>query len=140
MNHNWQVKQVEYPTDFVKNHTGNAAHIEEVDLKAIAETLDNPIKVVIEEINGMTLSKDNGHLDSYLLLAPLKQSYNSEHYYKDTDLHSKVQEIYTATIRYDTGTVVPIQINRCIAHALLDTGAERSCMNLETFELSKSTI
>lgn len=64
----------------------------------------------------------------------LQQGYDPEHYYKDTVLHSKIQEIYTATIGYNTGTVFPIQINGCIICALLDIGAERSCMNLETFK------
>ena len=126
-------QQAKYPTYFFKNHRGNA-YIEEVDLKAIAETLDHSIEVLIEEINEMILFEDNGHLNSHLWLAPLKQGYDPEHYYKDTDLHSKVQEIYTATIGYNTGRVFAIQINGCIVHALLDTGAKRSCMNLETFE------
>ena len=83
---------------------------------------------------GWIIFEDNGHLDYYLWLAPLKQGYDPEQYYKDTNLHSKVQDIYTATIGYDTGTDFPIKINGCIVCALLDTCAERSCMNLETLK------
>lgn len=57
---------MKYPAYFVKNFTGNTAHIEKVDLNAIAETLDHQIEVVSEEISEMILSKDNGHLDSCL--------------------------------------------------------------------------
>ena len=48
-----------------------------------------------------------------------------------------VHEIYTTTIGYDTGTVFPIQVNGRTVRALLDTGAERSCMNLDTYEKLK---
>ena len=37
--------------EFVKNRTGNSAHINEVELEALAELMDPPIKHVIHKIN-----------------------------------------------------------------------------------------
>ena len=56
-----------------------------------------------------------------------------------TETNSCVHKIYTTTIGYDTGTVFPIQVNGRTVRALLDTGAERSCMNLDTYEKLKLT-
>ena len=36
---------------FIKNRTGNSAHIDKVELEALAELMDQPIKHVIHEIN-----------------------------------------------------------------------------------------
>ena len=53
------------------------------------------------------------------------------------ETNSHVYEIYTTTIGYDTGTVFPMQVNGRTVRALLDTGAEWSCMNLDTYEKLK---
>ena len=42
---------------FVKNRTGNSAHIDEVELEALAELMDHPIKHVIHEINMFAFSE-----------------------------------------------------------------------------------
>ena len=70
--------------------------------------------------------------ESCIWLGKLKSCYDPKEYYKDTETNSCVHEIYTATIGYDTGTVFPIKVNGRMVRALLDTGAERSCMNLNT--------
>ena len=58
----------------------------------------------------------------------------------DTETNSHVHEIYAATIGYDTGTVFPIIVNgKGQLRALLDTGAERSCMNLDMFMKTSSS-
>ena len=43
--------------EFIKNRTGNSAHINEVELEALAELMDHPIKHVIQEINMFTFSE-----------------------------------------------------------------------------------
>ena len=55
-------------------------------------------------------------------------------YYKDTNLNWRVHKIYMATIWYDTSTVFLITVNGHTVKELLDTGAEKSCMNMDTFE------
>ena len=52
-------------------------------------------------------------------------------------MNSCVHEIYTVTIGYDTGTVFPNIVNGVTVRALLDTSAERSCMNYDTYEKLK---
>ena len=42
---------------FIKNSTGNSAHINEVELEALAELMDHPIKHVIHEINMFAFSE-----------------------------------------------------------------------------------
>ena len=37
--------------EFIKNRTGNSAHINEVELEALAKLMDHPIEHVIHEIN-----------------------------------------------------------------------------------------
>ena len=54
------------------------------------------------------------------------------------ETNSCVHEIYTTTIGYDTGTVFSHQ-SQWKDRALLDTGAERSCMNLDMYEKLKLT-
>ena len=44
-------------TKFIKNRTGNSAHINEVELEALAELMDHPIKHVIHEINMFAFSE-----------------------------------------------------------------------------------
>ena len=45
-------------TEFVKNRTGNSAHIDnEVELEALAELMDHPIKHIIHEINLFAFSE-----------------------------------------------------------------------------------
>ena len=58
-NHDWymEVKVVKSTTEFVKNRTGNSAHINEVELEALAELMDHPIKHVIHEINLFAFSE-----------------------------------------------------------------------------------
>ena len=70
-------------------------------------------------------------------LGKLESCYDPSKYYKDTETNSCVHEIYTTTIGYDTGTVFPIQVNGRTVRALLDTGAEWSCMNLDTYDKLK---
>ena len=43
--------------EFVKNRTGNSAHIDEIELETQAELMDHPIKHVIHEINMFALSE-----------------------------------------------------------------------------------
>ena len=45
-----QMRMPKSTTDFIKNWTGNAAHLDKVDLEALAETLDYLIEHVTEEI------------------------------------------------------------------------------------------
>ena len=47
-----QARMVESTTKFVKERTGNAAHIDEIELKALAEMYNHQIEHVIVEING----------------------------------------------------------------------------------------
>ena len=54
-------------------------------------------------------------------------------------MNSCVHEIYTATIGYETGTVFPIIVNGRTVRTLLDTGVEKSCMNIDTYEKLKLT-
>ena len=42
---------------FIKNRTGNSAHINEVELEALAELMDHPIEHVIHEINMFAFSE-----------------------------------------------------------------------------------
>ena len=37
--------------EFIKNRTGNSAHINEVELEALAELMDHTIEHIIHEIN-----------------------------------------------------------------------------------------
>ena len=42
---------------FVKNRMGNSAHINEVELEALAELMDHPIEHVIHNINMFVFSE-----------------------------------------------------------------------------------
>ena len=121
---------------FNKNRSGNAAHIDEIELESLAEILYHPIEHVIEEINAFDFPEMED-LQSCIWLGDLQQAYNPDQYYKDTDSNSRLLRIYTPTISYDTGTTFPIIINGHTVKVLLDTGTERSCMNLDTFEKLK---
>ena len=126
-------------TEFIKNRTGNSAHINEIELEALAELMDHPIEHVIHKINMFAFSEIEEANESHLGLGKLKSCYDPSEYYKDTETNSHVHEIYPTTIGYDTGTVFPIQVNGRTVRALLDTGAERSCMNLDTYKKLKLT-
>ena len=52
-----EAKVVKTTTKFIKNRTGNSAHINEVELEAMAELMDHPIKHVIHEINLFAFSE-----------------------------------------------------------------------------------
>ena len=43
--------------EFVKNRSGNYAHIDEIELEALAELMDHPIEHVIHEINMFAFSE-----------------------------------------------------------------------------------
>ena len=116
----------------------NSAHIDEVELEALAELMDHPIKHVIHEISMFAFSEAEEVNETCQWLGKLESCYDPSKYYKDTETNSCVHEIYTTTIGYDTGTVFPIQVNGRTVRALLDTGAERSCMNLDTYEKLKT--
>ena len=116
---------------------GNSANIDEVELEALAELMDHPIEHVIHEINMFAFSEMEESNESCLQLGELKSCYDPSEYYKETEANSRVHEIYTTTIGYDTGTVFPIQVNGRTVRVLLDTGAERSCMNLDMYEKLK---
>ena len=134
-----EAKMVKSTTEFI-NRTGNSAHIDEVELEALAELMDHPIKHIIHEINlfeVVTSSEIEESNKSCMQLSDLKPCYDPSEYYKDTETNSHVHEIYTTTIGYDTGTVFPIQVNGRTVRALLDTDAEKSCMNLDTYEKLK---
>ena len=51
-----EVKVVKSTTEFVKNRTGNSAHIDEIELEALAELVDHPIEHIIHEINQFAFS------------------------------------------------------------------------------------
>ena len=51
------MKAVKSTTEFIKNRTGNSAHINKVELEALAELMDHPIEHVIHEINLFTFSE-----------------------------------------------------------------------------------
>ena len=116
---------------------GNSAHIDKVELKALAELTDHPIEHVIHEVNMFAFSEAEEANETCQWLGKLEPCYDPSKYYKDTETNSHVHEIYTTTIGYDTGTVFPIQVNGRTVRALLDTGAEWSCMNLDTYEKLK---
>ena len=42
---------------FIKNRTGNSAHINEIELEALAELMDHPIEHIIHEINMFSFSE-----------------------------------------------------------------------------------
>ena len=46
-----EVKAVKSMAKFIKNRTGNSAHTNEIELEALAELVDHPIKHIIHEIN-----------------------------------------------------------------------------------------
>ena len=46
-----EVKVAKSTTEFIKNRTGNSAHIDKIELEALAELVDHPIEHVIHEIN-----------------------------------------------------------------------------------------
>ena len=129
-----EAKVVKNTTKFVKNRMGNSTHIDEVELEALAELVDHPIKHIIQEINMFAFSEIKEPNQSHLWLGEVKSCYEPSEYYKDTKTNSHVHEIYTTTTGYDTGTVFPIQVNGRTIRALLDTGVDRSCMNLDTYE------
>ena len=52
-----EVKVAKTTTEFVKNRTGNSAHIDKVELEALAELMDHPIKHIIHEINLFAFSE-----------------------------------------------------------------------------------
>ena len=52
-----EVKAVKSITEFIKNRTGNSAHIDKIELEALAELVDHPIKHVIHEINQFAFSE-----------------------------------------------------------------------------------
>ena len=116
---------------------GNSTHINEVELEALAELMDHPIEHMIHEINMFAFSEAEEANKTCHWLGKLKSCYDPSKYYKDTETNSRVHEIYTTTIGYDTGTVFPIQVNGRTVRALLDTGAEQSCMNFDTYEKVK---
>ena len=55
--HYTKVKTVNSTTKFIKNRMGNSAHIDEVELEALAELMDHPIKHMIHEINMFAFSE-----------------------------------------------------------------------------------
>ena len=97
---------------------------------------DHPIEHIIKEISVYDFP-ELGDYQSWMWLGDPKEGYNPDQYYKAVSCNSKVHGIYTTTIGYDTGTTFPITINGHTVKALLDTGAERSCMNLDTFKKLK---
>ena len=46
-----EAKVAKSTAEFIKNRTGNLAHIDEIELEALAELVDHPIEHVIHEIN-----------------------------------------------------------------------------------------
>ena len=113
------------------------AHIDEIELEALTELMDHPIEHVIHEINMFAFSEAEKANKTCQWLGKLLSCYEPSKDYKDTETNPHVHEIYTTTIGYDTGTVFPIQVNGRTVRALLDTGAEWSCMNLDTYEKLK---
>ena len=105
-----QARMVESTTKFFKERTGKAAQINKIELEALAEMHNHQIELVIEEINLYDFPQLDNH-QTCIWLGDLKQGYNPEQYYKDISSNSKVHEIYTATISYNTDTTFPITIN-----------------------------
>ena len=52
-----EAKAAKSTTGFIKNRRGNSTHINEVELEALAELMDHPIKHVIHEINLFAFSE-----------------------------------------------------------------------------------
>ena len=52
-----EAKAVKSTAKFIKNRTGNSAHIDEVELEALTELMDHPIDHVIHEINLFAFSE-----------------------------------------------------------------------------------
>ena len=44
-------------TEFIKNRMGNSAHIDKVEVGALAELMDHPIEHVIHKINMFAFSE-----------------------------------------------------------------------------------
>ena len=57
---------VKTTTEFIKNRKGNSAHIDEVELEALAELMDHPIEHVIHEINVFAFSEMEESTESCL--------------------------------------------------------------------------
>ena len=55
--HYTKVKTANSTTEFIKNRMGNSAHIDEIELEALAERMDHPIKHMIHEINMFAFSE-----------------------------------------------------------------------------------
>ena len=55
--HYTKVKTANSTAKFVRNRMANSAHIDEVELEALAELMDHPIKHVIHEINMFAFSE-----------------------------------------------------------------------------------
>ena len=51
---------VKSTTEFIKNRTGNSAHINEIELEALAKLMDHPIEHVVHEINMFAFSENRG--------------------------------------------------------------------------------
>ena len=134
LNYTWRQSQKNPPLNSSEIDL-ETVHIDEIELEALAELMDHPIEHVIFEINMFPFSEIEEGNESM----KLEPCYGPQKYYKDTETNSHVHEIYTTTIGYDTGTVFLIIVNGRTVRALLDTGAERSCMNLDTYEKLKLT-
>ena len=66
-----EVKVVKSTTEFIKNRTGNSAHIDKVELEALAELMDHPIEHVIYEINLCAFPEIEESNESHMWLGKL---------------------------------------------------------------------
>ena len=69
------MKSVKSIAKFIKNHSGYSAHIDEVELKALAELMDYPIEHVIEGINMFVFPDFEETNESCMCLGGLKSCY-----------------------------------------------------------------
>ena len=107
--HYTKVKTVNSTTEFIKNRMGNSAHIDEIELEALAELMDHPIEHVIHEINMFAFLEAKEATNTCQWLGKLESCYEPSKYYKDTETNSHVHEIYT--IAYVSGLFRGSQLN-----------------------------
>ena len=78
----------------VHDRSGNSAHINEIELEALAEVMEHPIEHVIHEINMFAFSEIEEANESHIWLGELKSCYDPQEYHKDTETNSCVYCIY----------------------------------------------
>ena len=85
-----KAKTVNSTARFIKNRTGNSVHIDKIELEALAELIDHPIKHMIHEINMFAFSEAEEGTETCKWLGKSESCYEPSKYYKDTETNSRV--------------------------------------------------